>query len=155
DVLAAQLDLVKDDKEKVALYRRLAAEWEEQPNGASRAAEYLERLLGIDPRNEEALRGLEKLYALDQKWEALVDAYRRHAELPGGDKVTLYGYIGQVFENQVNDAQRALEAWARVAELAPSNENALDALSRLYQRTESWQRAVETLDKRAEIAKEK
>ncbi len=155
DVLAAQVDLVKEDKDKVALYRRLAAEWEEQPNGAGRAADYLEKLLAIDARNEEALRGLEKLYALEQKWEALVDTYRRHAELPGGDKVTLNGYIGQVFENQVNDPQRAIEAWSRVAELMPSSEQALEALARLYQRTEAWQRAVEALDKRAEVAKEK
>src|SRR5205814_1239693 len=37
----------------------------------------------------------------------------------------------------------------------PGNENALESLGRLYQRTEAWQKALEVLDRRAEQTKDK
>ncbi len=155
EVLAAQVQYVKEDKERIVLLRRLSAEWEEQPSGTARAAEYLERLLGIEPRHEEALRGLERLYAADKKWEALVDTYRRHAALPGVAQATLLGQVGQVFEDQINDPGRAIEAWSRVVELKPSQEEALAALGRLYQRTGASAKAVEIMDRHVEVTKDR
>ena len=40
------------------LLRRLAAEWDERPEGVDRAAEALEQILQIDPHNEDAFRAL-------------------------------------------------------------------------------------------------
>ena len=43
-----------------------------------RAAERLEQVLDIDPNNETALRGLERLYRNMQRWDELIGAYERH-----------------------------------------------------------------------------
>ena len=155
EVLELRTALVTDDKERLALYRRLAAEWEERPSGQGRAAEYLEKLLVIDPKNEEALRAVERLYGGEQKWEALVDAYRRHVELPGADKVALSVEIARVYDERIDDPARAITAWSRVLELSAENDDALAALGRLHQKTGSWPRALELLDQRAELTKDK
>ena len=151
ETLAAEARATTEDKGRLTLLRRLGQEWEDRPHvGTQRAAEYFEQVLAIDPKAEDALLAVERLYALDKKWEALVDAYRRHAELQGADKVTLHAYVGQVFENEIGDSSRAITAWREVLDLAPAHDDALAALTRLYRKTEQWPDVLNLLDKRAE-----
>src|SRR5581483_2041565 len=94
DVLGAQADAVDSDRKRAALYRRMAAEWQEHPGGADRAEECLEKLLALDGRSEDAFRSLEKLYRADHKWEQLIDAYRRHAAIvPAPNRAEIYAQI--------------------------------------------------------------
>src|SRR5207247_927146 len=147
-VVAAQIDLLKDDKEKLSLLRRLAAEWEERPDGVGRAAEYLERLLSIDAKAEDALRAVARIYAAEKKWEALIDAYRRHLELPGADKAALLVAIAQTLTDSVDDGHRAIDAWNQVLAAQPSHDEALAQLARLHEKAGAWELALQMLDRR-------
>lgn len=154
EVLAARAEAVRSDGERLALYRRLGSEWEQRPGGATRAAEVYEKLLTLDARAEDALCAVERLYASEKKWEALVDAYRRHMELPGAQRVTLGSYIGQVLENEIKDVTRATAAWEQVLELQSDHDEALAALARLHRQAENWHTAIEFLDKRGGLTKD-
>ena len=81
ECLGRQADAVESDRERAALYRRMASLWEEIPGSSARAEECLEKLLAVDPRSEDALRSLERLYYAERKWSELIDACRRHAAL--------------------------------------------------------------------------
>src|SRR5439155_16672069 len=55
-------DLAESPGERLLLLRRLAAEWEGRPDGMDRAADALEQLLQIDPRDADAFRALARVY---------------------------------------------------------------------------------------------
>jgi tetratricopeptide (TPR) repeat protein len=155
-VLGYQAEAVESDKERAALYRRLATEWEEHPGGAARAEEYLEKLLGVDARSEDAFRSLERLYRGDHKWTELIDVLKRHAGIvPAPIRAELYAQVGAIYENEQKDPTQAIEAYLEVEAALPTHGEALAALSRLYERTEAWAKAVDVLDKRAQLAEVK
>jgi len=63
ECLGRQAEAVESDRERAALYRRMASLWEEIPGSTARAEECLEKLLAVDARSEDALRSLERLAA--------------------------------------------------------------------------------------------
>ena len=65
------------------LLRRLAAEWEERPEGVDRAAEALEQILQISP-DEDAFRALARVYRQAKRWLPLAerDARSRRRRTP-------------------------------------------------------------------------
>jgi tetratricopeptide (TPR) repeat protein len=152
-VLGQQADAVESDKERAALFRRLATEWEEHPGGAPRAAEYLEKLLVLDGKSEDAFRSLERIYRNDHRWQELVETYNRHAAIvPTALRGELFAQVGAIYEVELKDPARAIEAYLNVDQAIPNHTEALVALSRLYERTEAWERAVEVLERRAALA---
>src|SRR5262249_57105792 len=72
ETLGRQAEAVESDRERAALYRRMASLWEEIPGSSARAEECLEKLLAVDPRSEDALRSLERLYYAGRKWRELL-----------------------------------------------------------------------------------
>lgn len=154
--LQQQSDAVEGDKERATILRRLASEWEEHPGGGPRAAEQLERLLQLDPRSEDAFRSLERIYRAHHEWKKLIEALRRHAGIvPQPIRAELFAQVGAVYEQELKDAPRAIEAFREVETILPEHGEALLALSRLFEKTEAWSKAVEVLVKRAETAEVK
>jgi golgin subfamily B member 1 len=154
--LAGQAEAVESDRERAALYRRMATEWEEHPGGGERAEECLEKLLAVDPRSEDAFRSLEKLYRADHKWQELIDTYRRHATIvPGPIRGEIFAQVGAVYEQEIKDWPRAIEAFIDADGALPNHAEALVALTRLYEKTAAWEKAVEVLERRAGLAEVK
>ncbi len=163
-VLNALADCVPSDKERLNLYRRLAAEYEELPGHGPQAAACLERILDLDPTAEDAYRGLQRLYRQDRRWVLLVDTYRRHARNVQTGRAEHYAAIGRIYEIDIpaGDTQQSLlaapqsiEAWTQVLELEPEHKVAMESLSRLHERTENWDEAVRLYDKRANLSDDK
>jgi tetratricopeptide (TPR) repeat protein len=153
EVLGQQADAVESERERAALYRRMAAEWEEHPGGADRAEQCLEKLLALDGRSEDAFRSLERLYRADHKWEELVDAYRRHAVIvPAPIRGEIFAQIGAIYETELKDASRAIEAFLDVDTALPNHAEALSALTRLYEKAESYEKTIELYERRAGLA---
>ena len=122
DVLEQQLDVAPPDEERVALYERMAAAWEEHFAQARPRAEVLEKILLIDERNAKAYRELERLYRQERKWESLVETYRKHIAVDDrrDQRIDLYAKMGQVYEEELKDLDRAIEAYNDVLRSTPT-----------------------------------
>ncbi len=145
DVLEAQLDASPSDAERVSLYERMAAAWEERFGKLDRAAEALEKIVAIDNRNYSAYRELARLYQSAGKYDALVETYRNHitATTDVSTRVELYVAMGQVYETQLNEVDRAIEAYNDVLSFDGDDVRALDSLGRLYEKISEWDRAID------------
>ncbi|MEZ4362322.1 MAG: tetratricopeptide repeat protein [Kofleriaceae bacterium] len=147
EVLEAQLDVSATDAEQVALYERMAAAWEERFEKIDRAAECLEKIVALDARNFAAYRELARIYHQAGKWEALVETYHNHirstSDVP--TRIDLYCAMGAVYEAQLGDPDRAIEAYTDVLSFDPHDARALDALGRLYERISEWDRAIDAM----------
>ena len=121
DVLEAQLDATPSDAERVSLYERMAAAWEERFGKLDRAAEAYEKIVAIDQRNYGAYRVLARLYQQAGKYEALVETYRNHIgrRPTSTTRIELYVAMGQVYESQLNEVDRAIEAYNDVLAFDP------------------------------------
>ncbi|MBL0214683.1 MAG: tetratricopeptide repeat protein [Myxococcales bacterium] len=147
EVLEAQLDASPSDAERVPLYERMAAAWEERFGKLDRAAEALEKIVAIDNRNYAAYRELARLYQQAGRWEALVETYRNHimATSDVQQRVDLYVAMGITYEMNLQDIDRAVEAYTDVLSFDADEQRALDALGRLYEKISEWDRAVDVM----------
>jgi tetratricopeptide (TPR) repeat protein len=147
DVLEAQLDATPSDAERVSLYERMAAAWEERFNKLDRAAECLEKIVAIDNRNYGAYRELARLYQASGKYEALVETYRNHimATNDVATRVELYVAMGSIYEEELKEVDRAIEAYNDVLSFDGDDQRALDALGRLYEKIQEWDRAIDMM----------
>jgi len=165
DVLESLAENVTSEKERLALYRRLYAEYEETPGKQAKAESCLEKILEIDPAAEDAYRGLARLYQKERRYPELVAVYSRHIDhAQGAAKVELLAALGRVHEVDIaagdpvllrTDAPAIIDVWRRLLEIKPDHLGALEALGRLYQITEQYLEAVRTLEKRAHFVEDK
>ncbi len=154
--LADQAEAAQSDKERAALYRRLGAEWVDFPGGGPRAAEFLEKLIALDPRSEDAFRSLEQIYRNEHNWQSLVEALRRHSAIvPPAIRADLYAQTGAIFEEELRDVNAAIEAYQNVESAQPNHEGMLSALTRLYEKSGAYDKSLEIIEKRAQSAETK
>jgi tetratricopeptide (TPR) repeat protein len=153
DILEQQLDASPTDAEKISLYQRMASAWEERFGKLDRSAECLEKIIVLDERSYGAYRELGRLYRQERKWESLVDTHRRYIMAAGdpGTRMDLYCAMGQVYEEELSDVDRAIEAYNDVLSFDADDPRALAALGRLYERIEEWDRAVQVSSRLVEI----
>jgi tetratricopeptide (TPR) repeat protein len=154
EVLEAQLDFASTDAEKVSLYQRMAAAWEQRFHKLDRAAEALEKVVAIDGRNYAAYRELARLYQQAGRWEALVETYRNHIlnTTDVATRVDLYCAMGAVYEGPLQDVDRAIEAYTDVLGFDADEPRALDALGRLYEKISEWDRAIDAMSRLVQLS---
>jgi tetratricopeptide (TPR) repeat protein len=159
EVLEHQLEVTPADTERVNLYLRMAQVWEQQPGKSDRAIECLQHVLEVDEHQLRVYRDIERLYRADRNWDALVDIYRRHilVETEAQERTAVYLALGQLFEEELRDPDRAAEAYNDILTFDPDHTEALKGLSRIYEQTEQWDRAVEIMERLVNVveAKEK
>jgi golgin subfamily B member 1 len=137
--------------EKVALCRRMAAEWEAQEGGKPKAAEYLEKITQLKGGDEETFKSLSRLYWASKEWPKLIDVYNRHIKITQhpGDRAGLYAALGKIYEDHLQDAAKATEAFNNLRSVEADSKIALTALARLYQKAGVWGQAVQILQELA------
>ena len=82
------------------------------------------------------------------KWDALVDTYRKHIAGHGRSRPSASSCtrkMGQVYEQELRDLDRAIDAYNDVLNVEADHADALAGLARLYEETEQWDRAVEVM----------
>ncbi|HTR55830.1 MAG TPA: tetratricopeptide repeat protein, partial [Kofleriaceae bacterium] len=152
-VLEAQLDATHADAERVSLYERIAAAWEEHFGKLDRAAEAYEQVIALDPRNVAAYHLLARLYKQAGNHEALVETHRKHiaATTDVATRIELYVAMGQICATNLHDIDRAVEAYNDALALDADEVHALDALARIYEQLAAWDHAVDVLGRLAKV----
>jgi len=116
-----------------------------------------ERVLQHNEENETALRALVDLNLQAERWAPLVDALAGLAEVTPdyGEKITLIKQMAGVWENQLGNRDKAVDAWNQLLELDEMDREALAALQRLHVEREDWEALIDILDRIAVLEPER
>jgi tetratricopeptide (TPR) repeat protein len=152
-VLESQLDVVATERERIGLLLQLARPARGAlPQGRPRRAR-LEQVLEIDPNHEQAYFALERNYRKLRQWHDLINAYERHvtATTDRKTKAELYGAIAQVFADEIEDVEKAIDAYRNIVDLEETNLPALEALSKLYEKQGDAQQSIDFMTRVADL----
>src|SRR5690606_13427845 len=139
--------------ERATLLRRLAVESEERAGEADRAIRCYEQVIELEPGAEDALRALERLYRAERRWDELLSALSRHAEVvkAPASRAELWASAGEVYEAELEDPHRAVDAHQNALAAQADRRDSLVALARLYQRIDAHARALDVLVQHARL----
>ncbi len=151
--LEGELEVVTNDSDRIVVLMHLATLHEEKFLKADQAAARLEQLLEIDPNHEEAYFAIERNYRKMRSWEALIGAYERHisATLDKSTKVDLYSHIAGVYADELDDADRGIDAYRNMIDLDENHVPALEALAKLYDKQGDAPQAVDYMTRVADL----
>ncbi len=153
DVLRSQIDLAVTARQKITLYERIAGIYDEEYLDHERAAEALEALLELDPEHQDAGRELARHFRAMDRYEELAELYQRQANSGKVERQVETGLaLGRVLSESLKQPDRAIAAYERVLELAPSHATALDALATLRAVVGDAQSALAAIDELSEKA---
>lgn len=153
EVLEQKADSTYDPDDVVEIRLRIASIYEEQLVDLERAIEAYEELLSVETDNEDALDALERLYFETKQWEALLDIYQERLSLTHEpeEQVDIHGQVAAIWENQLEDPHRAVEAYDEILVVEPDHKGAMRNLERLYRDLEEWFDLVEILQNHIEV----
>lgn len=147
-----KLRLTEDrPKEQARIYLKAASIWEEKLGNLPNAIACLEAALAIEPENLPALRDLERLLRAEEQWPKLAETYLRHEALLASDprrneeRVEIWTRLGDLYLEELQQIDRAEQAYRRAYELDSTAEEAALGLGAIYERTGNWTDALQLL----------
>ena len=143
---------VEDAERRVQLYRRVGTVWRDELDDLFQAQESWRKVLEEAPEDREALEALRHLYRENESYDPLVDVLRKLVDIEAyeGEALgALWRELADLKTTVVPDPQPAIEAWRHVLELAPGDEDGLEALEQLYYQESMWEPCVEILTQKA------
>jgi tetratricopeptide (TPR) repeat protein len=155
-ILESELDVAPTERERIDLLLQIARLQEEHFLKPDIAAMRLEQVLEIDPNHEPALFALERNYRKLRQWSELINAYERHVSttLDRKVKVDLYAAIAQVYADELEDADRAIDAYRNIVDIDEQNVPALEALAKLYDKQGEAQQSIDAMTRVAELTQD-
>lgn len=152
-LLNAEIGVTQELEAKLALYERAAGIWDEKLNQVDQAIGTLRAALELDPARLAIWHRLQALLEREGRFADLVSALEQEISLTRDPKglAALYGRVGALWEEKLNEPGRAIESWLKARDLAPEDESALRALERLFDRQSRWSELIDTLERLAAI----
>jgi tetratricopeptide (TPR) repeat protein len=142
-----------DASEALPLMAVVARVQETELGEIDKALETNRAILVIDEANEGAISALERLYLGKERYEDLLDIYKRKLELTfdGDLRTEIQFKIGQLYEDEVKDDEKAVEAYKEILAAIGDDPRALGALDRIYLRNQRYEDLAETLEQQIAI----
>lgn len=146
--LKQQVEVAATPRQKVALWERIAALYDEEFLDHEQAAAALEHVLALDSSNENAITGLIRHYRSLDRWENVAGLYEKQLKLvtEGPRRLALLLQRGKVLAEQIGSPERAMTAYDAVLEIDPQHAGALEALAHLRQSTGDADAALSALE---------
>ncbi|MCA9523948.1 MAG: tetratricopeptide repeat protein [Myxococcales bacterium] len=145
-VLERKSDVATDVAEHVAIKLKLAdVRWHKlgliQP-----AIEAFEEVMSLDKGNRSAISALRDLYQQTEDWPKFQWITQSELEITSQSsaRVALLYRLAELTEQRLSDARGAVPHLRAILEIAPDEEDALDELIRLYEKTEQWPELIAT-----------
>ncbi|MFH1018050.1 MAG: tetratricopeptide repeat protein [Pseudomonadota bacterium] len=143
------------DPERAQLCLRIGELYRTLHQDPKREAEWYERTFSFDPSNVTALERLRKSYAELENWSGLLTIYERLLlGIQGLPAARLHYQIGEIYETQLGQSDRAVMAYQVASELDPSFVEPLKAMRRLLQREENWGEYLKTAQAEAQLTQD-
>ena len=118
------------------------------------AADAYAAALDVSPRDIDAANALEQLYLRRGDYPNLVELLLRKADIVGApdQKKALYYKAAQLYEEVLENVEKAIDVYRQVLTVDDSDPIALDHLERLYIRLSRWADLKDIYGKKAELA---
>lgn len=153
EVQRIRLKRERNSANKVALMLRIGA-LEAEAGRSDAAYEAYASAFNEDPSSADARTALEQLAEAMDKWDSLVELYgnvQANNKLEPALEREILLVIAVAYDEKLGKSDKAVEYFRMAQEIEPEDASALEALERLYTRTERWADLVETLKKKAEL----
>src|SRR6185436_19760165 len=110
----------------------LAEAYEDRVSDKTQAIEQYRRVLEEDGTNLQALKGLERLYAQQERWQDLMTVLERQLEIVSNDRdqIALLMRIAGMWEEEFLKHDKAAERLEQVVTIDPTYAEALLGLER-------------------------
>ncbi len=120
------------------------------------AANGYKRVLDIDPADAEALAGMDALYTRTERWQDLIEVYRRRIAIAPEftDREVLFDQMAVVYEERLSRPEDAIAAYQEVLREDPTSNVALTKLDGLFSRQSMWQDLADNLEQQLRYATE-
>jgi lipopolysaccharide biosynthesis regulator YciM len=154
-IIAAWEAVVAGDWTDGVALRTLAGAYE-RAGRLDDALRTLEESLRARGAHAEAFAALARLHRSAGNWQALADATVRQIDttVDPAAKAALHAEVGRIYEEQLHDPRRAVEAYAAAQALGDVRPETFEALARLNLALEDWWSAVAALEKWAGVLDE-
>ena len=161
-VLRVQREALPEQRspEAAALLARIARITEERLKQLPEALGAYREALRLDPGDVSNRENVERIATQLGRFEDLAAAWEEAFQAADEDNLALRGDLlrraAELYDSQLQDPQRARDAWKRLLELDPTSLDtarpATVALARLYEQAAQWRELIEVLRKQAEWA---
>jgi golgin subfamily B member 1 len=160
DVLLVASENAEAKERKAEILMEIAKIYEDLISDRAKAEETYRRVVALDPTDPSlvlpAARALERIYEGAANPRALAEMLRLEVQLEASSdaRSELWGRLGDLCENVLEDPAGAIAAWRARLEEDPADDRALGALERLYEKTSAWRELVQTLKAREQVSGE-
>ncbi|MEM6954549.1 MAG: tetratricopeptide repeat protein, partial [Myxococcota bacterium] len=122
DVLGNAAERTDDDALKIELSFRAAHVYEDRIGNAERAFRSYERVLSVDPSNEDAARKLIPIYQEQEKWTRLIALHEGLLpKMEDEEKLATYGTLSELASSRTRDPQASFRFALEAYRMAPED----------------------------------
>lgn len=149
EMLQRQVKVLEDVDEVLSTRLKVAAVLEDRLSRFRDAIEEYRRIIEVDPVDPDALKGLERLYAHTEDWQALLKVLETELEIAGTEKerILLLIRIAAMWEEEFLKLENAAARLEQAVEIDPVHEGALGGLARVYRQMQRWPELVHTYER--------
>ncbi len=154
DTYDAEAAATDDPRQKAGRLYKAAETLEERLNRIDDAIARYNACLQLSPGYLPAQKALIRLYEKLGRWQELVTMYEQDL-LQTSDReqlISTLNKIAAIYEDRINDLERAIECLRRVLDLSPDHPPTMRNLGRLYERGGKWQDLLELNDSETRLA---
>lgn len=121
EAMEQELEIIEDDRQKVALLHRAAEVLDEHLGRRTQAIERLRRVLDLEPHHLPTLAHLGRIYSGERRWKQLVEIFERELEVTvrGPRAVAMLQRLGEIYAHELADRDQAATCFERALEMDP------------------------------------
>ena len=138
----------------VELLNRIGELWGQRLGDSAKAFDAYKRAFQKDPTSEVARQELVKICEIDEKWNDLVQLYEAAVaeDIDPSLKREIYIALARIQDTQLDNWEKAVEAYRQALVIEPDDMDSLEALEQLFTRREEWSDLLEIYRKKAELS---
>ncbi|MFV8756679.1 tetratricopeptide repeat protein [Nannocystaceae bacterium ST9] len=154
EVLARRVEVESEDRDRVELLRRLASLYEDILGNVEAAEQTWRRLLDLEPADGEALQRLSRTYAASGSTKELIEVLERRIEAShdADERRSLRMQLATIQRESANNREAEIDVLRALLVEAPSDEDAMAALTRALLAENRHGEAADVLQERANIS---
>ncbi len=156
DVLERKAVRTLDDEHKKFLLHTIGDSQRDMLSNTEGAIDAFRRALETDPTDAIALDALDGLYTQTGATQALSDVLAQRLDIESDPEIRRQTALrlGRLWETELGSVEKAVDAYRRALDDAPTDPDAVASLERLYTRQEAWDDLLENLRLQVSVAED-